>query len=528
MSGLREVLVGFRDATGCEAAVWVADGDGERPRVLATTLPGTPPPMAWLPRVHDAPLAWIIDAGTALVTAVPGPRAAWLMIGPARVDGDAARHLCYLVPTVSQHLQSALEVEHAATELAERYEEINLLYTISEILGRTVSLEEAAATILAELSETVGAKLATILTYDEDADVLFPIAAIGADRDALPPIPGGERCSVAARVFATLHPIIAPEAIVPCEAEEPYRRGELLSVPILWNGPRGTSERLGVVNLSARRSAFTAGDLKLVAAIATQVGTAIQNARLVRASIEQQRLQREMQLANELQLKLLPPASVVEPVATAAARVVPAESVGGDFYYLVRLDEHRVGVVIGDVSGHGYQAALIMALTISAAAIHARGTGDPGEMLAALIDSVRDELETTEMFVSVFYAIVDRSAGTLRYANAGHPHAFVVRASGELERLPAIDPPIGMAETMHTAERSWDADRDVLLLFTDGISDALDAEGTRLGEDVVLDCVRMRRGDEPRVIVDAVFDVVNAHVGQTALLDDLTLVVLKT
>ena len=528
MSGLREVLVGFRDATGCDAAVWVADGDAERPRVLAATRPGTPPPMAWLPGTHDAPLAWITDAGPALVKAVPGPTSAWLMIGPSSDPDAASRYLGYLVPTVSQHLQSALEVEHAATELAERYEEINLLYTISEILGRTVSLEEAAATILAELSETVGAKLATILTYDADRDVLLPIAAIGADRATLPPIPGGDPCSVAAKVFATLHPVIAPPARDACASEAPYRRGELLTVPILWTGPRGSSERLGVVTLSARRSAFTAGDLKLVAAIATQVGTAIQNARLVRASIEQQRLQREMQLANELQLKLLPPASVVAPVATAAARVVPAESVGGDFYYLVRLDDDRVGVVIGDVSGHGYQAALIMALTISAAAIHARATGDPGEMLAALLDSVRDELETTEMFVSVFYAIVDRAAGTLRYANAGHPHAFVVGRDGAMERLPAMDPPIGMAETLRAAERPWDAAGDLLLLFTDGLSDAADAQGTRIGEEAVLDEVLRRRAEAPAALVDAVFDLVNAHVGAAPLVDDLTMVALRT
>src|SRR5207237_8116950 len=90
--------------------------------------------------------------------------------------------------------------------------------------------------------------------------------------------------------------------------EAPYRRGAMLSVPIMWTGPRG-SEPLGVVNLSDRRTGhpFTAGDQKLVTAIATQIGSAIQNARLVRASVEQQRLQREMQLAHELQMKLLPP-----------------------------------------------------------------------------------------------------------------------------------------------------------------------------------------------------------------------------
>lgn len=528
MSGIADVLVGFHGATGCDAAVWVADDGGERPRILAATRPGTPPPVAWLPGPDDAPLAWTTEGLPALVTAVPGPRAAWLMVGPVGGEGGAERHLEFLLPAVQQSLQAAMEVEHAASELAERYEEINLLYTISEILGRTVSLDEATARILEELSETVGARLASILVHDPDRDELTPIAAIGADATELPPVPCADACSISARVFATRHPIIAPPTTAVCAADVPYRRGELLSVPIIWTGPRGGSERLGVVNLSARRSAFTAGDLKLVAAIASQVGTAIQNARLVRASIEQQRLQREMQLANELQLKLLPPAGAVEPVARAAARVVPAESVGGDFYYLVRLGDDRVGVMIGDVSGHGYQAALIMALTISAAAIHARATTDPGEMLRQLLASVEDELESTEMYVSAFYAVIDRAAGTLHYANAGHPHAFVFTADGEFTRLPAIDPPMGMAATMHTSEQAWNARGDVLVLFTDGITDARNPEGGRLGEDAVLAAIRATGTREPQAILDGMFSALDEHVADAPLRDDLTFVALRT
>jgi len=528
VSGIADVLSGFHTATGCDAAVWVADGEAERPRVLASTRPGTPPPIAWLPSPSAAPLAWTTEGVPALVKGIPGPRPAWLMVGPAGKDGAAERHLGYLMPAVSQTLQSALEVEHAASELAERYEEINLLYTISEILGRTVSLDEATARILEELSDTVGARLASILVHDPVRDELHSIAAIGTEASELPPVPCSDPCSISARVFATRHPIIAPPTTAICAADVPYRKGELLSVPIIWTGPRGGSERLGVVNLSARRSPFTAGDLKLVAAIASQVGTAIQNARLVRASIDQQRLQREMQLANELQLKLLPPASAVEPVARAAARVVPAESVGGDFYYLARLDDDRVGVMIGDVSGHGYQAALIMALTISAAAIHARSTSDPGEMLQELLSSVQDELESTEMYVSAFYAVIDRGAGTMRYANAGHPHAFLLDESGAFHRLPAIDPPMGMAASLHTAERPWNARSDVLILFTDGISDARNPDGGRLGEDAVLDAIRGVARREPAEIVDGVFAVLDEHVAAAPLRDDLTFVALRT
>ena len=208
----------------------------------------------------------------------------------------------------------------------------------------------------------------------------------------------------------------------------------MLSVPIMWTSPIG-SVALGVVTLSGRRAGerFTAGDQKLVAAIATQIGTAIQIDHLVKASVATERLAHEMQLAHELQMRLLPSPNVVAPDATCAARVEPATSVGGDFYHLFKLGNGRTGVLIGDVSSHGYQAALIMALTMSAMAIHAQNSDDPAITISSLLTSLTDELKQTEMFLSLCYVVIDPERGELRYANTGHPHAFVVAADGAIE-----------------------------------------------------------------------------------------------
>ena len=317
---------------------------------------------------------------------------------------------------------------------------------------------------------------------------------------------------------------------MPCAAEAGFRRGAMLTVPILWTTQDG-SEPLGVVNLSDRRSGqpFTADDQKLITAIASQIGAAIQNARLVRQSLDQERLQREMQLAHDLQMKLLPDAAHGAPEADVAARVVPTEDVGGDFYNLYRLSGGRIGVMIGDVSGHGYQAALIMALTMSASAIHAQGTDDPAEMLRRLHQSVKEELSTTEMFVSALYAVVDREQRVLRYGNTGHPHAFVVGRDGTVERLAAGGPPLGMAdEAPESVTRPWAVGGDVLVLFTDGITDARNREGQRLDEWPVLDCV-VRHRDEPAAqIAGRIFALLDNYTGDTPRRDDLTLVILKS
>jgi sigma-B regulation protein RsbU (phosphoserine phosphatase) len=183
--------------------------------------------------------------------------------------------------------------------------------------------------------------------------------------------------------------------------------------------------------------------------------------------------------------------------------------------------------MIGDVSGHGYRAALIMALTMSASAIHAQTTADPGETLNALLASLREELATTEMFISTFYAVLDPASKSLRYANTGHPHAFVIAPDGAVERLAALDPPLGMVESFpNTAERAW-KQGEMLLLFTDGISEARNRQDDRLGEGAVLDVVLRHRAAEPEFILERVFDALNQHIGDTPRRDDLTLVILR-
>src|SRR4051812_48552127 len=253
----------FREGTHCEAAVW-AGGDGRSaPTIIARSSPKVQMPDV----LPDEPGQSIpTNFGTQLVTRVPSPKKIWLTVGPCDPSySPEERHIKLLMPVVSQFTQAALEVEHAATELAERYEEINLLYSISEILSRTVSLEEGASTILREVSETVGAHRGSILVVDRDANALQVIARIGGDGIPTARIALDDACSVSAQVFRTLHSVIVEENEMPCEAELAFRRGAMLTVPIVWTAQDG-SEPLGVVNLSDRRSgqAFTAGGQKLV------------------------------------------------------------------------------------------------------------------------------------------------------------------------------------------------------------------------------------------------------------------------
>jgi phosphoserine phosphatase RsbU/P len=201
--------------------------------------------------------------------------------------------------------------------------------------------------------------------------------------------------------------------------------------------------------------------------------------------------------------------------------------VGGDFYTFMRLGDDRIGVMLGDVSSHGISAALVMALVLSAAGIHAPAAAGPADTLLRLRESLVGKLSETEMYASVFYAVLDRTAGTLVFANAGHPHAFLLHADGRSERLEATAPPLGLGfgAPIGQTSLSWDDAGDLLCLWTDGLVDAANPEGMRFGEPRLLERLTALRDQAPDAILEAI--LTEADTFSAAPSDDRTLLVLR-
>jgi sigma-B regulation protein RsbU (phosphoserine phosphatase) len=553
MNEVTVLLAAFREATGREAAIWERREGSVAPTLLGSSSD------AFAARTATGVQAWDVATWARaqalhaqLVTT--GDSVGWLLVEPGHAP-DADRLLGRLVPVVRRLTR---ERDGATKELVERYEEINLLYAIGELLGSSTSVESIADTLLAELAETVGATRAVFLQTNRSQGILRPVATLGIDDVDYAPVHFDATGHIAVRAFrsggastedgivgVSADPVLAPngEPLLAVAITRPNsslhitgsypavgtRRGAdpapaiavPLSVPM-------SSAPLGVLVLAGRRGGhpFTAGDRKLALAVSTQVGTAMHNATLVRAAVERQQLAREMVLAQELQLKLMPNPRVVHPEARAAARVEAAERVGGDFYLLARLDRDRTGVLIGDVSGHGYQSALIMALALSAAAIHVQAAFDPSIAVESVQRSLQDELESTEMSVSLCYAVIDSRANEVRYANAGHPHCFKLSADGSCVRMGAVAPPIGFGNgPIEESVMRWRTG-DRLVFLTDGVIDARDAFNRRLSESAVIDRLQAIPAEaSPDEILAMIFAQLDAHIGRTPLKDDCTVVV---
>jgi len=510
---------------GGHARLWRWDGRARR--LSAGSDPGDAPAVPRATGVAQTP--W----GTVWLEPVSEIDGFWLEIG-GLPEAELATAAGRVMPLVGALLDAERQRAFLAEELTSRYEEIDLLYAISEILGRTVRLEEATQTIAREVSTVVGARRASIMVFDEAEGALRTVAARGFGLEGLPSVRVDDECSVAARVYrerrvVAYDPAQPDASLAECGEVRGYLGQAFLSVPICYGSPGSPLRCVGVINLTDRLGGdrFTLTDRKLVTAVANQIGAAVENARLVERDMTQQRLRHELELAHDLQLKLLPSPGVLQGDAEVAARCYPADSVGGDFYTFARLGRGRVGVMLGDVASHGFSAALVMALVMSAAGIHAAASVTPDETLSALLDSLGTELTSTEMYFSVFYGVLDPLTGRLSYANAGHPYAFRVPRFGDPERLEATAPPLGLATAGSIDRRQvpWSIDHDLLVLWTDGLVEARNAAGEAFGEQRLLASVCARRTESPETIVRAVLDEAEAFGAQPT--DDRTLLVMR-
>ncbi|HCK60340.1 MAG TPA: hypothetical protein DHW11_03885 [Gemmatimonadetes bacterium] len=422
-----------------------------------------------------------------------------------------------LVPTLASLFELEREIESFTNEVSQRYEEITLLYSISETLGATLELEKAAEYILDAVRDVMRAKRAALWVQSAGVVDLNLAAQVGdPGRSGL--LSPDDPDSLTSRVFRNNESEIDNKDL-----------DSRLSVPVRFSVRAGGSRKVGVITLVGRvdDGQFTPSERRQLEAIASQVGAAIENHRLVQESLSKERMSREMELAHEMQMKLLPAVETFD-FTNAAARVQPAEQVGGDFYQLFELPEGRIGVMLGDVSLHGFPSALIMMLTMSAAGIFAQEVESPASVLRKLDDALSDELATTEMFLSLFYGVIDPARGILTYSNAGHPHAFVIRSDGETERLVATDPPVGFAGSDSYGEEtvSWSSDRDLLLLFTDGLSDTLATKGLKNGEAQILETAIETRSRGASHVIDALFQL-SSKTSMSAFADDRAALVVQ-
>jgi serine phosphatase RsbU (regulator of sigma subunit) len=244
--------------------------------------------------------------------------------------------------------------------------------------------------------------------------------------------------------------------------------------------------------------------------------------------IEKERLEKELETARWIQRSILPSAPPCIPGYDLGAFLMPARAVGGDLYDFIPLPDHRLGVVIGDVSDKGVPAAIFMALTYSLLRAEAVRWSSPVHVLQA---TNRHLLGMNEagMFVTVLYGILDYRHGSFAYARAGHEVPLHLDASGGFAAAErGQGQPLGLFDTPDLEERSMGLPPgSALLMYTDGATDLTDPQGTRFGLGRLRDVARTNRAESAQAMCDQVWAALDRYRGASAQFDDVALIAIQ-
>ncbi len=272
---------------------------------------------------------------------------------------------------------------------------------------------------------------------------------------------------------------------------------------------------------------FTRDDLSLLTLMANVAAARVVNALLAEAEQAERILKRDLTQAAEIQRAILPEHAPQVTGLDIAGYNLPCRTVGGDYYGFINYPQGRVGLALGDVSGKGMPAAL-MVMAFEARLRVLAEVEDSAAALVTRLNKVTCYNCPSNRFITFFYGILDPATGQLAYANGGHNPPFVVRASGQVEALTGGGPVLGILPIIsYKQEQAQLEPGDLLVIYSDGVTEATNTADEEFGEERLTEVLRNRRDEPASAIVSAVIESVNQFALGAPQADDITLVIAR-
>ena len=435
------------------------------------------------------------------------------------------------------------------------YDERKIFFDLGQGSQHVTSIDQLYQRVAERVRNALDASNAAIFVRD-DTSGHFKLRVLAAQGRSAETDLEGKRCQLSNRAFVVrrLMNLSTPLLIEPKEIETwsqalssvlPETREERASEHEVLRALKSTllvqirqkNELVGILSFGPRSRGFqySVADRELLMSIAAQLALIIDNARLTERMVAQERMRRELALAAEVQQRLLPSGAPKGVAMEVAGFCEPARGVGGDYYDFINFDNSQLGLAIADVAGKGMPAALLMS-TVQATlrSLTARnGSSSSAAELSSIVGKLNKLLFNTtngEHYVTFFYATFDQATQCLTYVNAGHNPPLYLQAEADFEvrQLTSGGLVAGAFEhAVYEQETVQMKPNDLLFLYTDGLSEALNNEGEEFGPTRIEEILKTIASLSADQIRDVVARRVKEWCAGMSLYDDLTFVVMK-
>ena len=442
--------------------------------------------------------------GHAISAQVPG--------GSLRVEIAAAsateQRLKMDAELISQLFELESDIDIMAADLIDAQDQILALYQLTESLRRQLDMSETTQTMAREAARLLKVESACIVLFNDDESRTVVHS----------PEPLLEEGSLS-NLLDTIRE--SGQEVLVNEPDGQAGAKNMFLFPI-----RIRDEVRGAVGYFNRSGGFRSPHLKMARAITEEAGAHIEKNLLAQEMLQEQRLRTEFDMAADIQARLLPQETPRIPELDIAGASIQARRVGGDFYDFIPMSDGGLAFLVGDVAGKGMSSALLMAMTRSVLRSHTRNEQDPGKILENTNLDLYDDYTEVAKFTTVFMGWFHKSV--IRFANAGHSPVIYCPKDGDSRLLAAEDMPLGIVSSISFVTQSviFNAG-DILVVATDGFSEASDQTGEMFGYDRLIDLVKSLSGQSAQSICDKLFKVIDEYSKGQLQQDDQTLVVVK-
>lgn len=410
------------------------------------------------------------------------------------------------------------------------YRQLTILYRVSQHINSDIDTDKVLGTCLDLAVTTLKSDRGVLLLHDKGTDDLEVRLAKSRDPNETVLQRAGWLKSIARRVFEMREAmVLSPEFATDNTAVLTHapNQGSFICAPVL--GREDDIKGVLYFDSASGNAPFRKGDIDFLATFGAQLAMALDRDSLIAEVVGKKEMEREMDIAQDIQRRLLPASMPSSPRFTLVGRSLPSKQVGGDWYgYSMPDGDRSLGLVVADVSGKGIPAALVVSQVRSALKIYGEIHLPPGEAISQLNDFLLGDFDGS-MYATLVYAVFDFDRGVLRYANAGHEWPMRVRAdSEEVEFLDKSCKPCGLFDgvTFDEVEVPF-MPGDRIVFPTDGILDAESTAGEKYGIDRLHAAVLATRSLDTQGCLDAIFAEVEEFArGGGPQFDDMTLVVL--